>query len=151
MKKIQQKTCQVDGVTISFISHDFGLIYRRMEPVALWVRAFALKADGWMFEYQPRQTLVVKTGSDSSTAEDSITSVTGSRRWPLWTHDPCHSRCGTLKNPQCFLAISAEHSSNFQPFTGYDDVSKWVKNSGVGRKITNKQTHTNIVEWDDLL
>ena len=26
-------------------------------------------------------------------------SVTGPRRLPLETDDPCHSRCGTLKNP----------------------------------------------------
>ena len=31
--------------------------------------AFASQTDGWVFECQPVQTLVVKTGSDSSTAK----------------------------------------------------------------------------------
>ena len=35
------------------------------------VRAFASNAKGWVFESQPRQTLVVKTGSDDSTAKSS--------------------------------------------------------------------------------
>ena len=40
------------------------------------------KAEGWVFESQPRQTLVVKTGSDNSTAKRSAigVSVTGARR-----------------------------------------------------------------------
>ena len=36
--------------------------------VAQRVRAFATQAEGWVFESHPRQTQVVKTGSDSSTA-----------------------------------------------------------------------------------
>ena len=49
--------------------------------VAQWVRVFAPQAEGWVFETQPRQTLVVKTGSDSSTAKRSAiaASVTGTR------------------------------------------------------------------------
>ena len=45
------------------------------------VRALALQAEGWMFEYQPRRTKVVKTGSDSCTAKRSVigVSVTGPR------------------------------------------------------------------------
>ena len=48
------------------------------------VRAFAPQAKGWVFVFQPRQTLVVKTGSDSSTAKRSVirVSVMGPRRWP---------------------------------------------------------------------
>ena len=38
-------------------------------PVPQWVRAFALQAEGLVFESHMRQTLVVKTGSDSSTAK----------------------------------------------------------------------------------
>ena len=41
--------------------------------VAQSVRMFALQAEGWMFESQPRHTLVVKTGSDTSTAKRSPT------------------------------------------------------------------------------
>ena len=44
---------------------------------------------------------VVEPSSDNSTAKRLATgaSVTGPLRWPLQTNDPCHSRCGTLKNP----------------------------------------------------
>ena len=63
----------------------------------------------------------------------------GSSEMTIKTDDPCHSRYGTLKNPHCSLAISAEHRSNLQPFTGNGDVSKWVKNSWVGR--------TNNIFW----
>ena len=37
--------------------------------VAQWIRAFAPQAEGMVFESQPRQTLVVKTGSDNPTAK----------------------------------------------------------------------------------
>ena len=52
---------------------------------AQWVRTFTPQAEGWVFESQPRQTQVVKTGSDSSTAKRSAlgVSVTGPRRLPL--------------------------------------------------------------------
>ena len=45
----------------------------------------APQEEGWVFESQPRQTQVVKTGSESSTAKPSAigVSVTGPRRWPL--------------------------------------------------------------------
>ena len=36
--------------------------------VAQWNRAFAPHVEGWVFEFQPRQT---RTGSDSSTAKRS--------------------------------------------------------------------------------
>ena len=47
-----------------------------------WVRAFAPQAEGWVFESQSRQTQVVKTVSDISTAKRSAlgVSVTGPRR-----------------------------------------------------------------------
>ena len=40
------------------------------------------QAEGWVFESQPRQTPVIKTSSDSSTAKRSSVgmSVTGPRR-----------------------------------------------------------------------
>ena len=45
----------------------------------MWVRALASQAEDWVFESQPRQALVVKTGSDSSTSKRSAlnVSVTG--------------------------------------------------------------------------
>ena len=36
--------------------------------VAQWIKAFAWHTEGRVFESKPRQTLVVKTGSDSSIA-----------------------------------------------------------------------------------
>ena len=77
------------------------------------VRAFALHPKDWVFESQPRQNQVVKTSSNSYTAKRSsiVLSVTGSRRWPLWTNAPFHSRFSTLKNPHCSMAMSAKHMS----------------------------------------
>ena len=63
---------------------------------------------------------IVKTGGDSSTVKRLATgaSVTGPRRWPLKTDDPCHSRCETLKNHHCSMTMNAEYRlSNLQPFT----------------------------------
>ena len=50
----------------SFMSHN-GV------TVAQWVGAFTMHIEGWVFETQPPQTLVVKIGSyrDSSTAKRS--------------------------------------------------------------------------------
>ena len=41
----------------------------RDATVAQWVGALALEAEGWVFESRPRQTKVVKTGSDIFTAK----------------------------------------------------------------------------------
>ena len=51
--------------------------------VAQLVREFALQVDEWVFESQPLQTLVVKTGSDSYTAECWAigVSLAGPQRW----------------------------------------------------------------------
>ena len=43
------------------------------------------------------------------------------------------------------MAMSAEYRSNFVAFTGNGDVSKWVKNSLVGRKTPNKQTDLSFM------
>ena len=50
--------------------------------VAQWFRVFAPQAEGWMFESQPPQTQVAKTGRHSSTAKRSAlgVSVKGPRR-----------------------------------------------------------------------
>ena len=74
--------------------------------VAQWVKAFVPHAEGWVFESQPRQTHVVKRGSDSFTAKRLAigVSVMGPWRWPLYTDAPCHSKCGPLKNPHCWMA-----------------------------------------------
>ena len=67
-----------------------------------------------------RQTLVVKTGNDNSTAILSAigVSVTGPRRCPLLTASPFHSRGGMLKNPHCSMTTNAEQRSKFAAFTG---------------------------------
>ena len=31
------------------------------------------------------------------------------RERPSYTDDPCHSRCGMLKNPQCSMALRTEY------------------------------------------
>ena len=53
---------------------------------------------------------------------------------------PCNSRCGTLKNPHCSMAISMIISQNMKPFIGDGDVSNSVKNSRVGFKAPDKET-----------
>ena len=53
--------------------------YARAAAVAQWIRALAPQAEGWVFESRPRQTYVVKTGSDSSTDKRSA-NATGPRR-----------------------------------------------------------------------
>ena len=57
-------------------------IFKNTSTAAQWVRASASHAEGWWFEIQPRQTQVVKTGCDSSTAKSSAlgVSVTDPRR-----------------------------------------------------------------------
>ena len=45
--------------------------------MARLVRALAPQAEGWVFEFQPRQTYVVKTGAKRSAKG---VSVTGPRR-----------------------------------------------------------------------
>ena len=44
-------------------------------------RAFASQAEGWVFQSQPRQTKVLKTGSDSSTAKRSAVGVSVTGPW----------------------------------------------------------------------
>ena len=47
-------------------------------------------------------------------------------RGPRYKLDaPCHSRCGTLQNTHCSMAMSAEYRSNF----GNGDLSVWAKSS----------------------
>ena len=83
--------------------------------MAQWVTALATQGEGWVFESQPRQTEVIKTGSGSSISKRSAigVSVTGPLRWPFQTDAPyaCHRGCVTLKN--CSMAMSAEHRSEF--------------------------------------
>ena len=89
-------------------------------------RALAPQAKDWVFEFQPRQTLIVKTGSDSSTAKCSATvvSVTGPRIRPLKTDASCHSRCDTLKTLTAQWPCVPSIGQDLPPFTGNDDVSK---------------------------
>ena len=56
--------------------------YVEIAAVAQWVRALASQAECLVFESQQRQTQVVKTGSDNSTAKRSAigVSVKGPRR-----------------------------------------------------------------------
>ena len=58
-----------------------------------------------VFNSQPRQKHV-RTGSDSSTAKCSTIGV-------IVTDVPYQSTYGTLKNPRCWMANTAEHRSKF--------------------------------------
>ena len=78
----------------------------------------------------------LKRYTDSSTAKRSATcvSVTVPQEMTIIRVGPCHSRCGTLKNPHFSLAMSAEQKSKLAALHRLrnGDVSKWVKQ-------TNKQ------------
>ena len=63
--------CVVFLSVFSFANCSNCLLPMLAAVVAQWVRAFVPQAEGLLFESQPRQTLVVKTGSDSSTAKRS--------------------------------------------------------------------------------
>ena len=54
-------------------------------------------------------TFKTVTGSEGSTAKR--VSVT---RLDMTIINPCHNRCGTLKNPPCSMAMKAEHRSKFE-------------------------------------
>ena len=60
-------------------SFTYHLFHLRTATVVVSVRAITSQTEGWAFESQPRRTLVVKTGIDSSTAKRSAigVSVTG--------------------------------------------------------------------------
>ena len=83
-----------------------------------------------VFESQPRQTSVVKTGSDSSTSKRSAlgASVTGPMRWPLYTDAPCHSRCGTLKSAKHRSKVATLHRQ-WRRFQMREKFSSGTKNS----------------------
>ena len=91
--------------------------------MALWVRTLAMQAKGWVFESKPRQTNVIKTSYDSSTAKRSAL---------------CVARLRTLTAQWPLVLSIGQH---LQPFTGNGDVSKWVKNSLVEGRTPNKQTN----------
>ena len=51
------------------ILDDYNIVWKFVNAaVAQWIRAFDLQAEHWVYESQPRQSEVVKTGSDSSAA-----------------------------------------------------------------------------------
>ena len=122
-----------------FLVFDIIYIWRR----ASWVRVLAQQAEGWYSNPSRDKPKSSKTGSDSSTAKRSAigVSVTGPRRWPLRTDAPCHSRCGTIKDPQCSMAMSAGIGQNVQPFTGNGGLhmSEKFSSGTINPKQTNKQ------------
>ena len=93
-----------------------------------------------------------KTGSDSPSSKRSATgvSVMGARRWPCWWVCPCLSRCGTLNNPHCPMAMSAEYMSKFVGLTctSNGDVSKWCKILLWYKKKTPNQQISKYTLWN---
>ena len=71
----------------------------------------------------------------------------GSSEITIITDAPCHSRCSTLMNPHCSMAISAEHKLKFAVLHCNSYVPILVKNSRVGRKTRKKQTNVSFVIW----
>ena len=92
-----------------------------------------------------RQPLVVKTGSDSSTAKRSAKGVchgqrTHYKQMPRVTVGVARWRIHTVQKP-----ISAEHKSKFSAFIGNGDVSIWEKNSRLERKKTKFKLLAKII------
>ena len=83
--KAHQVSNAIKSFFIRSVFENRRIISLLTAAVAQRVRALAPQAEGWVFKSQPRQTKVVKTGSDSPTAKRSAigVSVTGTRRWPL--------------------------------------------------------------------
>ena len=76
--------------------------------VAQSVRTVAPHAEGWLFETQPRQTEVGKIGCVSHCKMlGNRCECHGSSKMTIIMDVPCHSRCGTLKNPHCSMAMCA--------------------------------------------
>ena len=76
------KIVRVHVVMVHISTHNNIHVTTRAAALAQWVRAFVMQVKGWVFESHPRQTLDIKTYSDSSTAKRSAIrmSVTGPRR-----------------------------------------------------------------------
>ena len=65
---------------------------------------------------------------------------------------PCYSRCGTLKNPHCFMAISAEHRSTFATVQRQwrrlcisEKFFRGTKNSNQPTNQPTKQTNKQVL------
>ena len=94
----------------------------------------------------------LKTVSWSSTAKRSaigVVSCHGFSEMTLLTDASCQSRCGTLKSPQCSMAMSAEHRSfaalSLVIVTSPSEfrVLEWDENPQTNPQ-TNKQTKYNV-------
>ena len=69
----------------------------------------------------------------------------GSRRWPIYTNDPCRSRCSTLKNPLCSIVICAGHRSKFEVLRRWWwrlQMSEKFSNGTLNHKQTKKSRYT---------
>ena len=89
-KCVSVSMCSQMGIFMLFINK--SMLYFFMLCISIidfttvqWTAAVVPASGRLVFESQQRQTLVAKTGSDSSTAKRSAigVSVTGPRRWPL--------------------------------------------------------------------
>ena len=69
---VSKKNRQIQKGVPNLTTFDRGI---NTSIAAQWVRSPASHAEGWWFEPQPRQTQVVKTGYDSSTAKRSAIGV----------------------------------------------------------------------------
>ena len=83
-----------------------NLISISTAAVAQWVRAKVPQAVGWAFESQSRQFLVVKTGSDRSTANRSAISLSVRVLGVDHKRMPVSQYLWHAKEP----SLSAEHS-----------------------------------------
>ena len=84
------------------IKHTSIYEYKSSYPTAL-----APQAEGWVFESQPRQTKVVETGSDSSTAKHFNRCEWHVSSEMTIINVPCHSRCIVSSHGNGFCIASS--------------------------------------------
>ena len=90
----------------SHITTEFMFLFLTPRRWRIWLECSpCMRAAIKVFNSQPRQKHV-RTGSDSSTAKCSTIGV-------IVTDVPYQSTYGTLKNPHCWIANTAEHRSKF--------------------------------------
>ena len=112
-------------------------------------KAFATQAGCWDFEYQPRQTWVVKTGSDNSIVKRLaivwVSRVVGDDYYKQMPRVTCRVIVTRYRTPIARWPWVPSKGQHLQPFNGNGDFSIWVNGSRVGWNTSNMQTSKYIL------
>lgn len=111
------------------------------------VKELTLHDEDWVYESEPRQTYVLKTGKDSSTAKRSSEGINYTGPWRCQYKWMPRDTVGVTryKNPHCSIAMG--ECQNIQSFIDNDDSpydNRLVLNHAVGYiQISD----VNILKW----